>query len=96
MPALLQLPIPKLLEPSTFYSIFCILSPVIYEILNARKINVSIVPVKIYNQKLGIQLKMGLVKEVIKEIGNKSREFYEFVLPPVDMYRNENSPQNSN
>lgn len=28
---------------------------------------------------------MGLVK-VIKEIGNKSREFYEFVLPPVDMY----------
>ena len=34
---------------------------------------------------------MGLVKEVIKEIGNKSREFYEFVLPPIDMYRNENS-----
>ena len=32
---------------------------------------------------------MGLVKEVIKEIGNKSREFYEFVLPPVDMYLNE-------
>jgi len=32
---------------------------------------------------------MGLVKsmakEMIKEIGNKSREFYEFVLPPVDM-----------
>jgi len=28
---------------------------------------------------------MGLVKEVMKEIGNKSREFYEFVLPPVDM-----------
>ncbi len=32
---------------------------------------------------------MGLVyhmaKEIIKEIGNKSREFYEFVLPPVDM-----------
>lgn len=23
---------------------------------------------------------------MIKEIGNKSREFYEFVLPPVDMY----------
>ena len=34
---------------------------------------------------------MGLVKEVIKEIGNKSREFYEFVLPPVDMYLNENN-----
>ena len=32
---------------------------------------------------------MGLVKEVIKEIGNKSREFYEFILPPVDMYLNE-------
>ena len=33
---------------------------------------------------------MGLVKsmakEMMKEIGNKSREFYEFVLPPVDMY----------
>ena len=29
---------------------------------------------------------MGLVKDVINEIGNKSREFYEFVLPPVDMY----------
>jgi len=34
---------------------------------------------------------MGLVKEVIKEIGNKSREFYEFVLPPVDMYLYENN-----
>ena len=32
---------------------------------------------------------MGLVSEVIKEIGNKSREFYEFVLPPIDMYLNE-------
>ena len=31
---------------------------------------------------------MKLVKEVIKEIGNKSREFYEFVLPPIDMYLN--------
>jgi HSP20 family protein len=31
---------------------------------------------------------MGLVKDVIKEIGNKSREFYEFVLPPMDMYLN--------
>ncbi len=28
---------------------------------------------------------MGLVREVIKEIGSKSREFYEFILPPVDM-----------
>ena len=26
-----------------------------------------------------------MAKEVMKEIGNKSREFYEFVLPPVDM-----------
>ena len=33
---------------------------------------------------------MGLVrhmaKEVVKELGTKSREFYEFVLPPIDMY----------
>ncbi len=33
---------------------------------------------------------MGIIKymanEMTKEIGNKSREFYEFVLPPVDMY----------
>ena len=34
---------------------------------------------------------MELVKEVIKEIGNKSREFYEFVLPPIDMYLDENN-----
>ena len=34
---------------------------------------------------------MGLVKEVIKEIGNKSREFYEFVLPPMDMYLNDSN-----
>ena len=34
---------------------------------------------------------MGLVNEVIKEIGNKSREFYEFVLPPIDMHLNEDS-----
>ncbi|KFM16822.1 18 kDa antigen 2 protein [Marine Group I thaumarchaeote SCGC AAA799-P11] len=34
---------------------------------------------------------MGLVKEVIKEIGNKSREFYEFVLPPIDMYLSSDS-----
>ena len=37
---------------------------------------------------------MGLVKsmakEMMKEIGNKSREFYEFVLPPVDMQLDEN------
>lgn len=36
---------------------------------------------------------MGLVKsmakEMMKEIGNKSREFYEFVLPPIDMYLDE-------
>ena len=34
--------------------------------------------------------KMGLIKHMAKdamrEIGNKSREFYEFVLPPVDMH----------
>jgi HSP20 family molecular chaperone IbpA len=37
---------------------------------------------------------MGLVKsmakEMMKEIGNKSREFYEFVLPPVDMHLDDN------
>ena len=32
---------------------------------------------------------MDLVKEVIKEIGNKSRGFYEFILPPMDMYLND-------
>jgi len=47
--------------------------------------------IKIYNQKLSIYHKMGLVKEVMKEIGNKSREFYEFVLPPIDMHLNEDS-----
>ena len=38
---------------------------------------------------MSTQHKMGLVKDVIKEIGNKSREFYEFVLPPMDMYLND-------
>jgi len=37
---------------------------------------------------------MGLVyhmaKEVLKEIGNKSREFYEFVLPPIDIMLDDN------
>ena len=32
-----------------------------------------------------------MAKEVIREIGNKSREFYEFVLPPVDMYMEGNN-----
>ena len=32
---------------------------------------------------------MGLMKEMIKEIGNKSREFYEFVLQPIDMHLND-------
>ena len=27
-----------------------------------------------------------VAKEIMKEIGNRSREFYEFVLPPVDIY----------
>jgi HSP20 family protein len=27
-----------------------------------------------------------MAKEFIKEIGNRSREFYEFVMPPVDVY----------
>ena len=32
----------------------------------------------------------GTAKEMMKEIGNKSREFYEFVLPPIDMYLEDN------
>ena len=31
-----------------------------------------------------------MAKEMMKEIDNKSREFYEFVLPPVDMYLEDN------
>ncbi len=31
-----------------------------------------------------------MAKEMMREIGNKSREFYEFVLPPVDMYLEDN------
>lgn len=27
-----------------------------------------------------------MAKEVIKEIGNRSREFFEFVMPAIDMY----------
>ena len=38
---------------------------------------------------------MGLVKymakDIIKEIGNKSCEFYEFVLPPIDMELQKNN-----
>ena len=37
---------------------------------------------------------MGLIKhmakDAIREIGNKSREFYEFVLPPIDMHLEKN------
>ncbi|MBM3905534.1 MAG: Hsp20/alpha crystallin family protein [Thaumarchaeota archaeon] len=32
-----------------------------------------------------MDLVKNMTKEITKEIGNKSREFYEFVLPPVDM-----------
>jgi HSP20 family molecular chaperone IbpA len=39
--------------------------------------------------------KMGVIKnmakEAMREIGNKSREFYEFVLPPVDMHLENNN-----
>jgi len=45
--------------------------------------------------KNGASEKMGLIKhmakEAMREIGNKSREFYEFVLPPVDMYLDDSS-----
>ena len=33
-----------------------------------------------------MELVNAVAKEMMKEIGNKSREFYEFVLPPVDMH----------
>lgn len=29
-----------------------------------------------------------VAREIMKEFGNRSREFYEFVLPPVDIYEN--------
>jgi len=32
-----------------------------------------------------------MAKEVLKEIGNKSREFYEFVLPPIDIMLDDES-----
>ena len=32
-----------------------------------------------------------MAKDAIREIGNKSREFYEFVLPPVDMHFEDNN-----
>jgi len=32
-----------------------------------------------------------MVKEMMREIGNKSREFYEFVLPPIDMHLEDNN-----
>ena len=32
-----------------------------------------------------------MAKEVMREIGNKSREFYEFVLPPVDIHLENNN-----
>lgn len=31
-----------------------------------------------------------MAKEVMKEINNKSKEFYEFILPPVDMIEDSN------
>jgi len=32
-----------------------------------------------------------MAKHLAKEIGNKSREFYEFVLPPIDMILHDDS-----
>lgn len=34
---------------------------------------------------------MNMAKQLINEIGNKSREFYEFVLPPIDMHIDDNN-----
>ena len=36
-----------------------------------------------------MELVKSMAKEMMKEIGNKSREFFEFVLPPVDMHLHE-------
>ena len=36
-----------------------------------------------------MELVKSMAKEMLKEIGNKSREFFEFVLPPVDMHLHE-------
>ncbi len=33
-----------------------------------------------------MELVKSVAREIVKGIGNKSREFYEFVLPPVDMH----------
>ena len=33
-----------------------------------------------------MDLVKSMAKEMMKEIGNKSREFFEFVLPPIDMH----------
>lgn len=31
-----------------------------------------------------------MAKEIMKELGNRSREFYEFILPPVDIVEGAN------
>lgn len=36
-----------------------------------------------------MELVKSMAKEMMKEIGNKSREFFEFVLPPIDMHLHE-------
>ncbi|MGY5141853.1 MAG: archaeal heat shock protein Hsp14 [Nitrosopumilus sp.] len=33
-----------------------------------------------------MNLMKSMANEMMKEIGNKSREFFEFVLPPIDMH----------
>lgn len=52
--------------------------------LGSAKNREDLITKKAKLNKMGIMRYMA--KEVAKEIGNKSREFYEFVLPPVDMY----------
>ena len=37
-----------------------------------------------------MDLVKSMAKEMMREIGNKSKEFYEFVLPPIDMKIDEN------
>ena len=37
-------------------------------------------------RKLPLDEQRCLAEQIMKEIGNRSKEFYEFVLPPVDIY----------
>ena len=52
-------------------------SELLAKALRAKKLKCKIFNFPDYSTPLG--------KEIMKEIGNKSREFFEFVLPPIDI-----------